>query len=137
MTYHGFVNGVRGFIRKDTTGQTRHHLGDAHLVGSLEYIVVDFDVVPLQKAIGSDFVERQHIISVDSAAASPHQEVQVLPHVQVESSYFCGQVDDVSGPILLEHSPGLLHISVHCFLNNAGGYIWIWVGKAAYLGLEF
>lgn len=121
MTYHSFINGVRGFVRKDTTGQAGHHLVDAHLVGSLEYIVVDFDVVPLQKAIGSDFVEQRHIISVHSADASTHQEVQVLPHVQVESSYFCGQVDDVSGAILLEHSPGLLHISAHFVFNNAVG----------------
>lgn len=87
-------------------------------MGSLEYIVVDFDVVPLQKAIGSDIAGRRRIISVHSAAASPHQEVQVFPHVQVESSYFCGQVDDMSGAILLKHSPGLLHISAHFFLTT-------------------
>lgn len=45
--YHGLIDRVCGFVREDTTGQARHNLGDTHLMGCLEYIVIDLEVCPL------------------------------------------------------------------------------------------
>lgn len=46
-------------------------------------------------------------------AALSHQKVQVFPHVQIEAPDFRSQVDDMSGTVLLKHSPGLPDISVY------------------------
>ena len=45
--YHGLINGVCDFVREDATGQARHNLGDARVMGCLQYVVVDSEVVTL------------------------------------------------------------------------------------------
>ena len=49
--------------------------------------------------------------------ALSHQKEQVVPHVFIDSSDFCSEVDDMSRAVFLKHSFGLPAISVHICLK--------------------
>jgi len=43
---HRLVDGIGRFVREDTSGEARHHLGHARLVTRVEDVVVDQHVLP-------------------------------------------------------------------------------------------
>lgn len=49
MAYHGFVDGVGGFVGEYTGRQTGHHLLHTCLVADVQHIVIDQGVDPLQR----------------------------------------------------------------------------------------
>lgn len=58
-SYHGLINRICSFVRKDAGGQTGHHLDDTHFMCCLQHIIVDVDVVSLQE-MGTSAAESIH-----------------------------------------------------------------------------
>lgn len=48
VCYHGFIDGIGGFIRKDASRQTGNDLSCTHVMRCLQHVVVDGNVVSLE-----------------------------------------------------------------------------------------
>ena len=83
---HRLVDRIGGLVREDARRQAAHHLLDVVLVGGLEHVIVDVDVLA--------------------------EKIDVLAHVLEQAADHGCQVDHVCGLVLVKDGLGLLPVAV-------------------------
>ena len=63
MNYHGFINGVSSFVRKNAGGQTTDDFLYTKLIADVKNIIVDFHVVSKKVQISPHVVKQASNLS--------------------------------------------------------------------------